>query len=667
MRSLLSLTVVMFLSTSVAAADSKSRKVAAGLDNPSAVAIGPDGRLYAAVMGKVGAPGDGAVLVLEGDKFVPFAAKFDDPSAMVASGGALFVVDGSRIWRIDSKGQPTEYVGAKAFPEPPQFLNDITVDERGVLYVTDSGEPPREGAIFRIWPNKKVERVAAPGLKSPHGIIMDGMSCVLVTDADGALHRLRLGDGKLTKIADGGFISLAWDWRGRLYLGAGDGRVSVRPRPGTAPIAMSEPMGEIAGLCVSADGMTVYVVDAKSGSIVALPATVPGQPLDESPLPVATEIAFPNLEWTGWQRTDKAGNPIPLRPILLTHAGDDSGRVFVPTQHGAIHVFPSDNAAKQTKVFLDLQPKVRYDDRSNEEGFLGLAFHPRYKSNGEFFVFYTDKKAKLTNVVSRFRVSKDDPDKADPNSEEELLRIEHRFWNHDGGTICFGPDGFLYIALGDGGAANDPDNNGQNLGSILGKVLRIDVNQKGRDKPYAIPADNPFAGRSGARPEIFAYGLRNVWRMAFDRPTGRLWAADVGQNLYEEINLLERGKNYGWNERESFHPFGPRGTGRRPDMAEPIWEYHHDIGKSITGGLVYRGSQLPELAGAYIYGDYVSMRMWALWFDEKLQRVVANRPIRDPQKPILSFGEDDRGEIYFLTDSATGRGIFRFVRSAANR
>ena len=194
-----------------------------------------------------------------------------------------------------------------------------------------------------------------------------------------------------------------------------------------------------------------------------------------------------------------------------------------------IYSFANDQSATESKVFLDLQSKVRYHDQTNEEGFLGLAFHPKFKTNGEFFVFYTDKKAKLTNVVSRFRVSKDDPSRADPTTEVELLRIEHRFWNHDGGTLVFGPDGYLYIALGDGGAANDPENNGQNLGVILGKVLRIDVDHQADGKPYAIPPENPFVNRAGARPEIYAYGLRNVWRMAFDRETGKLWAADVGQ------------------------------------------------------------------------------------------------------------------------------------------
>jgi glucose/arabinose dehydrogenase len=306
---------------------------------------------------------------------------------------------------------------------------------------------------------------------------------------------------------------------------------------------------------------------------------------------------------------------------------------------------------------------VRYQDKENEEGFLGLAFHPDYKKNGEFFVFYTPKDKKLVNVVSRFKVSKDDPDKADPASEEIIFSVKRPFWNHDGGTICFGPDSYLYIALGDGGAANDPFNNAQNLKTPLGDVLRIDVNKKDSGKNYAIPADNPFVGNQDARPEIWAYGLRNVWRMAFDRKTGQLWAGEVGQNLYEEINIIVKGGNYGWKLRESLHPFGANGVGPRPDLIEPIWEYHHDIGKSITGGHVYRGKNLPELDGLYLYGDYISNKIWALRYDDKEKRVVANRPIRDKGQAILSFGEDEAGEVYLLTYSATGRGIYRFVRT----
>jgi glucose/arabinose dehydrogenase len=205
------------------------------------------------------------------------------------------------------------------------------------------------------------------------------------------------------------------------------------------------------------------------------------------------------------------------------------------------------------------------------------------------------------------------------------------------------------------------------LKTLLGKVLRVDVDKKEQGKPYRVPADNPFVGRKDAAPEVFALGLRNVWRMAFDRRTGRLWAADVGQNLYEEINLIAKGGNYGWNRREGLHPFGARGAGPGRQYIDPIWEYHHEVGKSITGGHVYRGKVLPELEGAYLYGDYVSGKLWALWYDETKKRVVANRPIKDRTLPIYSFGEDEDGEVYFLTQTATGKGVFRFVRAGSAR
>jgi glucose/arabinose dehydrogenase len=641
------------------------------LPTPTAVAVGADNRIYVAVTNGGDNANDGAVLaierggsaaipggaVTEAGRAVPFASGFDRPTSIAPWLGNLMVADQTQIWRVDKSGKKTTYAAALDFPSPTHGLQQLTIDERGLLYVTT-----QTGGIYSVASKGRINVVAGEKLKKPAGIVMDGMNHLLVSQTEGGLHRIRLSDGEMNRIVDGSFSALAWDWRGRLYLAGTDGRLFVRPWPGAKLTVLAQELGDIGGLCLTPDGTEVLVTDHRNGVLWSVRADIPGEPCDETPLALATEIAFPDLVWAGWDPVDKAGRPTPLRPLLLTHAGDGSGRLYVATQHGVIYSFANDQAATESKVFLDLQSKVRYHDQTNEEGFLGLAFHPKFKSNGQFFVFYTDKKAKLTNVVSRFRVSKDDPSRADPASEVELLRIEHRFWNHDGGTVIFGPDGYLYIALGDGGAANDPENNGQNLGVLLGKVLRIDVDRQADGKQYAIPADNPFISRSGARPEIFAYGLRNVWRMAFDRQTGKLWAADVGQNLYEEIDLLESGKNYGWNIREGLHPFGPSGVGRRADLTEPIWEYNHEIGKSITGGAVYRGSQIPELRGAYLYGDYVSMKIWALWYDEKLGRVVANRPITDPKVPILSFGEDDKGELYFMTYTTTGKGIYRFVR-----
>jgi len=398
-----------------------------------------------------------------------------------------------------------------------------------------------------------------------------------------------------------------------------------------------------------------------AGTLTAIKAEVPGLSLDDSAFPAKLELAFGDLKWSGFKGVSDTGKLNELRPILLTNSGDGTNRIFVPTEHGVIHVF--DHAAKETGVFLDLTDRVKYLDNENEEGFLGMAFHPKYKEKGEFYVFYTNKnKSPRQNVVSRFKVSKDDPNRADPKSEEILMTFDHPYWNHDGGTICFGKDGYLYITHGDGGAANDLHDNGQKMSSWLGKILRIDVDNKFKGFQYGVPKDNPFAGVKDAAPEIYAYGFRNVWRMSFDRKTGQLWAADVGQNLFEEINIVRKGGNYGWNRREGLHPFGALGVGPNKGMIDPIWEYHHDVGKSITGGTVYRGKSVPELDGYYIYGDYVSSRVWALKYDEKAGRVTENRTIAGPNKPVYSFGEDESGELYMLTASNNGKGIYKLVK-----
>lgn len=385
--------------------------------------------------------------------------------------------------------------------------------------------------------------------------------------------------------------------------------------------------------------------------------------IDQRPLPLRVEPTFKGVRWPGWSPQTDAGEPRPFRPILVTHAGDRSSRLFIPSQFGKIYVLPAGAQEGHAEIFLDIEPKVSYNDKTNEEGFLGLAFHPRFQENGEFFVFYTNRHRPHQNVVSRFKVDAAAPNRADPESEEILLVFDKPFWNHDGGTVCFGPDGYLYVTHGDGGMANDPFGNGQNKKSLLGKILRIDVDRKAGGKNYAIPADNPFAaGEDGERPEIWAYGLRNVWRMAFDRKTGVLWAADVGQDAWEEINLIVRGGNYGWNLREGKHPFGKNGVGPRSDLIDPIWEYGRSEGKSITGGLVYRGTEHPELDGAYLFADYVSGRIWALWYDTVSQKVVAHREIKGQNLPILSFGEDAQGEVYLTTHSLSGEGILRLAR-----
>lgn len=339
------------------------------------------------------------------------------------------------------------------------------------------------------------------------------------------------------------------------------------------------------------------------------------------------------------------------RPTVVTNAGDGSGRIFFVTQQGVVHFIPNDPDASETKTFLDIQSKVVYKDKQNEEGLLGLAFHPRYKENGEFFLYYTTTDSPHTSVISRFRVSADSPDVADPASEEELMRIKQPFWNHNGGGLAFGPDGYLYVALGDGGAARDPYGNGQNLETLLGSILRIDVDHKDAGKNYGIPKDNPFVNHERARSEIWAYGLRNVWGMDFDTETGDLWAADVGQDIWEEINIVVGGGNYGWNRREGKHPFGQHDTPAEGPFVEPVWEYHHDIGKSITGGVLYRGQEFPELQGCFLYADYITGRLWALKYDQAQKEVVANYSLQTANNaPIIAFGVDEQNEL-LLTDS----------------
>jgi len=667
----------LFLLASPAGAADPPKPLVTGLKNPESVCLGAEGRVYVTEIGEFGKDGDGQVAVITDGKAAPFATGLDDPKGIVAVQNVLYLTDKTRVVKVDAQGKATTFVAADKFPSPPLFLNDIAYEpEAGALFVSDSGDlMGAKGAVYRIDIKTGktalvVDSTSLPELKTPNGLALDGASHLLLADfGSGALYRVKLADGKATKIGDGfdGGDGLVWDHYGRLFITSWKtGKVMGIARPGQKAVLISDKFEQAADSCLDATGRNLLVPDMKAGTLTALPTKIEGWEVDDSPLGITTEIAFPNLQWTGWSSSSE-GQATPLRPILLTHFGDGSNRVVVPTQQGVIHFFPNDNGATKTTVFLDIRDRVRYADKQNEEGLLGLAFHPKFKTNGEFFVFYTDVKSTMANVVSRFRVSKADPNKADPASEEVLLRFEKPFWNHDGGTLAFGPDGYLYITHGDGGFANDPKENGQNLKTLLGKILRIDVDSKSAGKPYGIPKDNPFATRTDAAPEIFAYGLRNVWRMAFDRQTGQLWAGEVGQNLWEEINLIKNGGNYGWNLRESLHPFGAKGVDRNEDMIDPIWEYHHDIGKSITGGTVYRGKKVPELSGAYVYSDYVSMRHWALTYDADEGRVVANREIKGPSLPVISYGEDEQGEIYFMVVAPSGRGIHRYVSGGTKK
>lgn len=378
----------------------------------------------------------------------------------------------------------------------------------------------------------------------------------------------------------------------------------------------------------------------------------PPASLDTSPMPVRVVPAYPELRIS--------------RPIVITGAGDGSGRLFIASQTGEIYfIDEADREVEQPELFMDMNEAVTYKDRENEEGFLGLAFHPKFASNGKFYVYYTTADTPHVSVISQFNVMADDPHRGDPSSEVELMRLEQPFWNHNGGTLVFGPDGYLYIGLGDGGKANDPLKSGQDLGQLLGSILRIDVDQPAEGKAYGIPSDNPFVDRADSRPEIFAYGIRNIWRMSFDPKTGLFWAADVGQNEWEEVNVIEKGGNYGWSLREAAHSFtlgGSPGSGPREHLIEPLIEYPHNEnwGASVTGGAVYRGKATPGLDGYYLYGDYVSGRLWAMKYDAEQRVVKENRPIEWSMLPVFTFGQTDQGEVLMSTQNGGGR-IYQFV------
>lgn len=302
------------------------------------------------------------------------------------------------------------------------------------------------------------------------------------------------------------------------------------------------------------------------------------------------ENAFPDLKFT--------------RPMVITHAGDGSDRMFVAEQDGTIRVWANDANATADQIFLDVSADVRREH--NEEGLPGLAFHPKYRDNGEFFIFYS--VTPCGSVVSRFRVSKENPDLADRATEEKLLEFPKPYGNHNGGSLNFGPDGFLDISVGDGGLGDDPHENGQNLQTLYGSILRIDVDRKDKDLNYSMPKDNPFVEVGlKTRGEIWAYGLRISWRIGFDRLTGTLWAGDVGQDRSEEVNVIVRGGNYGWNLREGKQPRDPMAVRDSVQkFIDPVFDYPRAERKSITGGLVYRGDRRPELQGAYIYADFMS-------------------------------------------------------------
>jgi glucose/arabinose dehydrogenase len=329
-------------------------------------------------------------------------------------------------------------------------------------------------------------------------------------------------------------------------------------------------------------------------------------------------------------------------PVYLTHAGDRSGRLFVVEQAGRIRILRDGRLLP--RPFLDIRSRVT---SGGEMGLLSVAFHPRYAENGRFYLNYTTGDGdRLRSVIAEYRVSQDADVAA--TAERVLLEVSQPFRNHNGGLNLFGPDGMLYIGLGDGGSARDPMNNGQRLDTLLGKILRIDVDG---GTPYRVPSDNPFVGRANARGEIWAYGLRNPWRFSFDRNGGRLFVADVGQNQLEEVDIVERGKNYGWRIMEGNICHIPASGCDRSGLELPIAVYDRSGGCSISGGHVYRGTRIAGLAGRYLFGDYCSGQIWALT-DAGEGRWTMGQLLSSELR-ITSFGEDAAGEIYVLDQGGT--------------
>lgn len=341
-------------------------------------------------------------------------------------------------------------------------------------------------------------------------------------------------------------------------------------------------------------------------------------------------------------------------PVDLQMPDDGTGRFFVVEQAGTIKVIQSGSVLAQN--FLDIQSKVT---SGGELGLLGVAFHPGFASDGRFFVNYTRtvNGDQIQTVIAQYRVSSSDPNAADPASETILLAVDQPFPNHKAGQLAFGPDGFLYFGLGDGGSEGDPLGNGQNLQTLLGKMLRIDVDHTDPGLQYAIPADNPFAASGTAMHEIWAYGFRNPWRFSFERGTGRLFCADVGQDRFEEIDLVQKGGNFGWNVMEGKHCFNPAKKCERSGKILPIAEYNHAHGIAVIGGYVYKGSSIPNLANRYIFGDFGSGTIWFLR-ENAAGRFVRKVLLRSGLS-ISAFGQDAAGEVYVVDYG--GGAVFRLV------
>jgi len=381
----------------------------------------------------------------------------------------------------------------------------------------------------------------------------------------------------------------------------------------------------------------------------------------------AARAAAPVTSCEGAQEASGIGLAVELvadgfkQPVHLAAPPGASDRLFIVEQAGTIRIIKAGKTVPTP--FLDIRDRVR---SGGERGLLSIAFHPAYAANRRFFVYYTDRQGDL--VISEFLTTPNDPDQADAFTERRFLAIEHRkYGNHNGGQLAFGPDRFLYIGTGDGGSGGDPDNNAQNLGVLLGKLLRIDVDKPGGGKLYGIPPSNPFLKKKAA-PEIWAYGLRNPWRFSFDRGTGDLYVGDVGQNEWEEVNVQPAsspgGENYGWRYMEGSHCYDPPTGCPSRGLTLPVFEYPTPRHAAITGGYVYRGCRMPDLRGTYFYSDYLKGFIGTFVMDKG--RATQPRDVTPELTPrsfgskhqVSSFGEDNQGELYLVEH---GGQIYRLV------
>ncbi len=383
-------------------------------------------------------------------------------------------------------------------------------------------------------------------------------------------------------------------------------------------------------------GLTILVILFIS-SAIALNLVI-NQPEPQTAFRYQVEVAFPSLSFD--------------YPVGIYDSGDGSNRFFVVGQMGFIYVFENRRNTTEANVFLDIS------DRVHLGAFLGLAFHPNFAENGLFYVHYLADNP-LRTIIAQWSILPNKPNEAEKNSQKILLEIPQLYESHAGGQLAFGPDGYLYISLGDGSPKGDPSGNSQNCSTLLGKILRIDVDNPSQGRNYGIPADNPFVGNTiVCKEEIYASGFRNPWRFSFDSLAGKLWVGDVGQDRMEEIDIVEKGKNYGWNIMEGTLPYA---VGNETGLELPVWEYGRDQGNATIGGFVYRGSKLAGLVGSYIYGDYVSGRIWAL-SSYDTGNTVSKELLKTDLK-ITSFGRDDKNELYICAEDGK---IYEIAESPIN-